>query len=134
MSTLDPRIFGASLAVVDGDMVLGPAGLETVEGLGCLAQDLGHRLRSVPGDLYWDAETGLPLDLYLEDDVDDLAVQRLQLEAVLELERDGRVQAGTATASLTQLTADTLALSVSVLPIDADQPLTLVVQLEAASP
>ena len=74
--------YGTDFLLKDDDIVFTADGdVELVSGAAAVAQDIDQALKTSPGALYWDAETGSSLPLMLNDSqLDDNA-------AIAELER-----------------------------------------------
>jgi hypothetical protein len=125
----ETELLGRGLAVVDGDLVLVANGLATVEGRACVHQNLGHRLQSNVGSLFWEPAAGLPLDKFIEAEMDSLSLRRLALAAVEQCEADHRVEPGRVAGVARQAPGDTVELLLDVAPIGNFDPLALVVPL-----
>ena len=125
----DTELLGRGLAIVDGDLVLGPDGLELVEGLPCLHQGLAHRLQTRVGELTWDASAGLPLDRYIEAEVDVLSRRGLGVMVMEQCEADRRVEVGSVHVEVRQVAGDEILVDIEVQPIGQPDVLALVVPL-----
>jgi phage baseplate assembly protein W len=75
--------YGKDFLLASDDIVFTPDGdIELVSGAACVAQDIDRTLKTTPGALYWDKDTGSTLLYMLNDSESEAAAVIAELERV----------------------------------------------------
>jgi phage baseplate assembly protein W len=75
--------YGTDFLFADDDLVFTSDGdIELVSGAACVAQDIDRTLKTAPGALYWDKDTGSALLYMLNDSESEAAAVTAELERV----------------------------------------------------
>lgn len=118
---------GTDILVANRDFSPLPTGdVETCQGLACLAQDLVHRLGTPRGDLWLHPDYGLDIQRFVHLDASPAHVLDFQMSVAQEVERDPRVEPGSAQVEVLQWDLDAVRFRLTVRPIGSTHPLNLV--------
>lgn len=73
--------YGTDFLLLDDDIVFMRDGeIRTVSGPACVAQDIDQTLKTAPGALYWDVDTGSAMPLFLNDSAANGSAVTAELE------------------------------------------------------
>ncbi len=121
---------GTDIRIEDGDFVTNPTGdIQLVTGKACVAQDIKHKLMSSADALFLHPGWGADLVRFIHAANDPL--NRLDLQQAVQeaLERDPRVEAGTAAAEVLSWERDHISIRATCRIIGETNPLNLVIDL-----
>lgn len=122
---------GKDVLVVDRDLSPLPTGdVETCSGLKCLAQDLVHRLGTPRGDLWLHPDYGLDIQRFIHLEMTPVHVLDFQQSVAQEVERDPRVEPGTAKVTVEERNLGRIRFRVVVTPIGSSHPLNQVLDYD----
>lgn len=118
---------GTDILVVNKDFSPLPTGdVETCQGFACLAQDLVHRLGTPRGDLWLHPDYGLDIQRFVHLVGSPTHILDFQMSVAQEVERDPRVEPGSARVEVLEWGLEAVRLRLTVRPIGETNPLNLV--------
>lgn len=125
------ELFGTDILLdEDGDFLISSAGdLEIVTELGCLKQDIKHRLETYPGDLLDDETYGVGLQQFINSE--DSPINRLEITQLIKskLADEPRVELDSVEPEVLQWNDGNIEIVVSYLPIGEDNPVNLILKV-----